>query len=338
MARQVGHRHDAGMSQLPLVGLAFCSLVLPAGEAAGPQVRRFAVNPIITPAMLPGREGDNINGPSLIRVPEWVVKPLGRYYLYFGHHHGPSIRLAYADQLEGPWKIHAGGVLDLKDVPSAQSHIASPDLVIDEEKRELRLYVHGPAKKGGGQRSFVATSGDGLRFSAQPQVLGAFYFRVFRWQGLWFALSKGGDLWRSEDGLKPFTLLGNPFLAAGSSALGGEHNDSGSIRHVALDLQGDRLWVYHTRIGDSPERIERQLIVLGPDPKSWRAGPPQPVLRPEEEWEGSTLPLRPSQAGAVKGRENALRDPGILREGNRLFLAYAVAGEQGIALAEVIER
>jgi hypothetical protein len=45
------------------------------------RVRRFAENPIIRPAMLPGRDGDNINGPSLIRVPDWVRKPLGRYYL-----------------------------------------------------------------------------------------------------------------------------------------------------------------------------------------------------------------------------------------------------------------
>ncbi|NET62179.1 MAG: hypothetical protein F6K47_40550, partial [Symploca sp. SIO2E6] len=32
--------------------------------------------------------GSNINGPSLIRVPEWIENPLGRYYLYFAHHQG----------------------------------------------------------------------------------------------------------------------------------------------------------------------------------------------------------------------------------------------------------
>ena len=30
-----------------------------------------AQNPIIRPEMLPGSDGDNINGPSLIRVPDW---------------------------------------------------------------------------------------------------------------------------------------------------------------------------------------------------------------------------------------------------------------------------
>ena len=42
----------------------------------------------------------NINGPSLVRVPEWVENPLGKYYLYFAHHRGAYIRLAYADALK----------------------------------------------------------------------------------------------------------------------------------------------------------------------------------------------------------------------------------------------
>ena len=59
------------------------------------------------------RIGSNINGPSVIRVPDWVQQPLGRYYLYFSHHKGTYIRLAYADALMGPWKIHTPGVLDV---------------------------------------------------------------------------------------------------------------------------------------------------------------------------------------------------------------------------------
>ena len=44
-----------------------------------------------------GRDGGNITGPTLIRAPSWVAKPLGKYYLYFAHHSGKYIRLAYAD-------------------------------------------------------------------------------------------------------------------------------------------------------------------------------------------------------------------------------------------------
>ena len=53
--------------------------------------------------------GSNINGPSLIRVPDWLPNPLGKYYLYFAHHKGEYIRLAYADDLSGPWTTYEAG-------------------------------------------------------------------------------------------------------------------------------------------------------------------------------------------------------------------------------------
>ena len=40
---------------------------------------RLIANPIITPAMLTGNDGENINGPSLIKVPAWIKNPLGKY-------------------------------------------------------------------------------------------------------------------------------------------------------------------------------------------------------------------------------------------------------------------
>ena len=70
----------------------------------GAEVRatRFKENPLITLAMSRSI-GDNANGPTVIRVPAWVQRPLGRYYMYFAHHSGTFIRLAYADSLRGPW-------------------------------------------------------------------------------------------------------------------------------------------------------------------------------------------------------------------------------------------
>ena len=78
------------------------------------KVTRISQNPIITPQSAPGL-GVNINGPSLIRVPEWVDRPLGRYYLYFAHHEGKYIRLAYADDVVGPWQVYDPGALHLDD-------------------------------------------------------------------------------------------------------------------------------------------------------------------------------------------------------------------------------
>lgn len=84
-------------------------------------IHRLAKNPIIhhrMDAVLIKEAGQfgyvNINGPALIAVPSWVKKPLGKYYLYFAHHKGDSIRLAYAENLEGPWKIHPSGALQLE--------------------------------------------------------------------------------------------------------------------------------------------------------------------------------------------------------------------------------
>ena len=55
--------------------------------------------------------GDNIQGPSVIRVPSWVEKSFGKYYLYFADHKGKYIRLAHSDDLTGPWKTHSQGSL-----------------------------------------------------------------------------------------------------------------------------------------------------------------------------------------------------------------------------------
>src|SRR5262245_51861683 len=85
-------------------------------QAVTGTVQRFPENPLVTPASSP-TIGENINGPSLISVPAWVDKPLGRYYLYFSHHAGKFIRLAYADRLMGPWKIHEAGTLRIEEAP-----------------------------------------------------------------------------------------------------------------------------------------------------------------------------------------------------------------------------
>ena len=297
------------------------------------EVRRLPANPIIRPEMLPGNDGANINGPSLIRTPAWLTNRLGAYYLYFAHHNGKYIRLAYADRLEGPWKVYEPGTLQLKDAPGCNGHIASPDAHVDDARREIRMYFHGPSKRGGGQKSFVAVSKDGLHFKATDEVLGQFYFRVVRWQDAWFAMAKGGLLYRSKDGLTDFAQGPNPF--PGSAARDENANTPGP-RHVALHRVGNELRVYYSNIGDAPERILRRRIRLTADWHTWKAGPAEEVLRPETNAEGASLPLKESVAGAMKGRENALRDPGVFVDADgRVYLLYSVAGEAGIGIAEL---
>ncbi|GIT60479.1 MAG: hypothetical protein Ct9H300mP20_03060 [Gammaproteobacteria bacterium] len=69
---------------------------------------------LIIPPGITKEVGDNVQGPSLIKVPDWLDNPLGNYYLYFADHKGDHIRLAYSDHLEGPWRIHTGGSLKLE--------------------------------------------------------------------------------------------------------------------------------------------------------------------------------------------------------------------------------
>jgi len=298
------------------------------------RVRRVGDGPLICAGMLPAAEGENINGPSLIRAPSWITSPPGRYLLYFAHHRGGYIRLALADRVEGPWRIHPGGTLTLAQVVGVHDHIASPDVLVDDQRRELRMYFHAPVPGRPGQRSFLARSTDGLHWTTSPVDLGPFYFRVFRHAGNWFAFSKGGDLWCSNDGIGRFSLIGNPFGADPCHRPGFNH--PGDIRHLAIDMGDGEIQVYFTRIGDAPERILRCRIVLGPDPSAWIAQPIEEVLRPELPWEGADLPITVSLAGASAGREHAVRDPAILRDDGRCWLMYSIAGESGLALAEIL--
>ena len=322
-------------------GAAVAAAVLVAGAAshavalAAPalRVQRPAGGPIIRPAMLPGADGANINGPSLVRVPSWVRRPLGRYYLYFAHHQGQYIRLAYADRLEGPWTIHVPGVLRLEEAPPCVDHVASPDVIVDEASHRLRLYFHCPVGKADApQKTLLALSEDGLRFSASPVLLGEAYFRVFRRPDAWYALAWGGRLFRSPDGVGTFEAGPTPLATASRVAL----SDSPGPRHVAIQERGDHVWVYYSSIGDEPERILRRRLGTNGPWTAWTAGEPEEVLRPETADEGADLPVVRSRVGAAAGREHALRDPFVYEEGGRTFLLYSVAGESGIAIAEVL--
>jgi hypothetical protein len=59
------------------------------------------------------------------------------------------------------------------------------------------------------------------------------------------------------------------------------------------------------------------------------------VLRPERVWEGADAPAVPSVRSTAYGHVNQLRDPAIFEENGRTYLLYAVAGESGIAIAQV---
>lgn len=287
------------------------------------RVERFAANPIVRPDM-DARMGDNVNGPSLIRVPDWVRNPLGRYYLYFAHHDGHYIRLACADRLEGPWRTHEPGVLSLEESGFA-GHVASPDVHVDHDQRRIRMYFHGSevpsGVPGADQYTRVALSSDGLHFEASVERLGRPYFRVFAWGGYTYALGMPGVFYRSRDGLTAFEQ--GPTLFASTQ------------RHTALKLDGSVLSVFYTDVGNDPESILLATIDLSPDWLQWKESKAITVLQPERDYEGVNAARGPSVRGLVHGPVRQLRDPAIYREDGRTYLLYSVAGENGIAIAEL---
>ena len=89
-------------------------------------------------------------------------------------------------------------------------------------------------------------------------------------------------------------------------------------------------------MGDRPERILHSSVKLDPDWTKWKPSAPEELLTAETKWEGVDLPIAAGKIGALEERIHALRDPCIFVDGKKTYLLYAVAGESGIAIAELI--
>lgn len=288
--------------------------------------------------------GGNINGPSLIRCPDWIRPAPAKYLLYFAHHEGRSIRLALGDRLEGPWRLQQPAPLELEDSlfaidapaiedldPAARAfiergedgnypHIASPEIWIDDGQQVIRLYYHGRMHNGL-QTTRVALSRDGLEFVAREEILASAYLRLFRQDDWFYALSMPAQLYRSRDGLSQFEE--------------GPRLTHEPIRHHALLNHRGEWQLFWTRVGDRPERILVSTLVTDGDWQDWRIGEGREVHRARKAWEGADLPATASRYGAIMHRVNQLRDPAIYQEDDRIYLLYAIAGEQGIAIGEL---
>ena len=317
----------------------------------------------------------NVSGPSLIRVPAWADVPLGNYYLYFAHHKGDSIRLAYADDIHATWSVHPGGVLSLADsgfpveyvepesdnqalgdiwdefsihvvrdylimnyqatvrdrrarearglAPAAASvpHLASPEVVIDQLGQRFIMFYHG-LEYGNRQLTRIAVSEDGLRFNATNATVPSPYVRHFELRGKHYLLGMPGVLFRADDILGPYEprdqILFDP-----------------TMRHSALLLEGDSLFVFFSRAGDSPERILfSEVDVSSDDWDSWQATDGFDVIKPEEYWEGASLQTLPSLRGEVTGNANEIRDPYVFIDQDGVtYLLYSAGGEKAIGAA-----
>jgi len=304
-------------------------------------------------------EGYNINGPSVIRIPEWIdlihrADPTANYYMYFAHHKGQYIRMAWAENIEGPWhlyqigsKVPVGdrGVLDLGDttiyldnaIVIPNNHLASPDVHVDHDNQCIILYFHsGSATYVNGiqvkkQLTYVSTSAYGLEFydNIQPVFLGRSYFRVFKYKEKLYALDNGATPYRALDTENPWTPPTgydftnslwqkhpkNPFQRD-ITELEGKSFSELRVRHTTVRVVEDELHVFYSRRGDSLERIQMSTIDLSVgDWTLWDATyPPMEILKAMPGWEGGELAIEPSKKGPAPENVNQLRDPFVFED------------------------
>ena len=341
--------------------------------------KRLTIRPIIETAMHPILKAEaqkfrynNVNGPSIIKVPEWIENPLGKYYLYFAHHKGAFLRMAYAEEVVGPWNIYDGPILPLaqsgmaqtpsekastlrelrkylhwseiaalskigkaakkayetrtklkmKSSPPTTPHVASPDVIIDHEKHQIRMYYHGLVE-GTLQMSKVALSSNGIDFTAQDGLIGAPYLRVFEYRDYYYGFAMPGFMYRSEDGIDNWELRNRWFFDT-------------DTRHSGVHVVGNMLYVFYSRVGDSPERILYTTVDMKSDDwNDWTIGESYELLQPELGWEGGNTKIVPSIRGEMGAKVNQLRDPDIFQDDGKLYLLYTGGGEQNIGIARL---
>jgi hypothetical protein len=207
---------------------------------------RIGTSPIIDAALLTGHgytaaEANNINGPTLWKIPGWIdvgdrADPTAVWYLYFAHHSGHFIRMAWAaDSIlddETVWTLYdvsgdpaasPKGVFDLGpnnkhwmhfSTTEILGHVASPEILDDGDR--VLILPHGGA--GGSlmeeitQITFLLQSPYGLNFNGSagyddeggiPGYGGincqpcTEYGRIFTVGGRKFAYTGFGELWRA---------------------------------------------------------------------------------------------------------------------------------------------
>ena len=285
--------------------------------------------------------GNNINGPCIVRVPEWVDDPLGRFYMYFAHHTGSHIRLAVSDDVLGPWRVVGTPPLHLSGTAFAQgpvthatatgktvtapAHIASPDVHIVDGRGLFVMLYHG-LHEDGSQNTRIATSNDGLIFSTEgyDADVAPPYLRFAEVGDRFIGVSWGGEMFTAGTPFGPFEK-GPPLLE--------RPNGPGLIpRHPALVWRKDQLHCFYSLIGDCPERLWHISLRPRLSLDDWRIGSPGMVLAPELAWEGATAPEVPSRIGATDKLEHALRDPFVFED----HLFYVGGGESCIAVAQIL--
>ena len=187
----------------------------------------------------------------------------------------------------------------------------------------MKALTTRPIKPPTVQETRHANSSTGLSFTTLDSIIGPSWLAVFRYGGRWYGIgSRDRCLYSSDTPTNPFdrkqTLLQNG-------------------RHFGVHCDGDQLEVYYSKSDDQPERILRTDITLSANSSDWKLGKTIEVLAPEMEYEGSNIPVDVSQQRSYSERRQMVRDPSIFVDHGSKYMYYALAGETGIGVAELLE-
>ena len=104
-----------------------------------------------------------------------------------------------------------------------------------------------------------------------------------------------------------------------------------------MQVVDDTLYVFWSRVGDSPERILFSSVDLSPDDwNDWMATEAVDVLASESTWEGSEIEMLSSLRGEMPVATHELRDPYVFTDTDgQTYLLYSGSGEQALGLVRL---
>jgi len=267
-------------------------------------------------------EGENINGPSLIRIPDWIstdnrAHPSAVYYLYFADHGGDYIRMAWAENITGPWRLYQSGsgvpvgdrgVLDNggrdinldNRITIEENHLASPDVHVDDENRRIILYFHSGSStffngnEMNGQFSWVATSRYGLDFNnnIEPVRLSTSYFRVFSHGGELYAFDNSASPRRALDADNPWEPTSDYYSDSTIPSLWEKHPGNFTQDPIEdnLGVERSELRVRHTAVRVAGNQLQVFYTRRGDSPERVMMSTVNLNVSDWEDWEFSWPP------------------------------------------------
>ncbi|MGY8946493.1 MAG: hypothetical protein ACKVJS_05505 [Flavobacteriales bacterium] len=271
--------------------------------------------------------------------------------------------MAFSDSLAGPWKILNKEIINIQQsglstkkgkdtkiselekynkptetiallsqinfkknrtkISSNNPHIASPEIIIDNDNKNIYLFFHGIIE-GTIQKTKMASSKNGIIFDTINKSLTAPYLKIEKVKNQYYGIAMPDLFYRLTGNFESYETREKWLL------------DS-KTRHSDLMVDKNILYLIYTRIGNKPESIlYRKIDIDSKDWNDWKAGPEKKLLVPELEWEGANQSKEESEKGSPGELVNQLRDPSVFKDNDgKIYLLYCGGGENGIGISEL---